>query len=676
MLLVVSKVNQPARTAPPRRGVVLLVVIAMLVLFASVGLSFVYYAQAEANNTGLSTQAERRLFGGTDMDPELLLAYFLGQFTSGVDDKVDITTAHSAFSSMRGHDLATTMWGYNRHGLNVIPFNGPGRSTEMDADLGKPINQLINYTYFPFEVVGAAPGQKLVRDPGRLANRKAPAVPTTNNPTMIDWLAPEWNNYVAGNAPFTYADLNNVFLGQMNANGEVLIQSFWRPWTLELAGVANPLEPNDPNNPLWTPFTVPNPQRPALDPQMAWRKYATVRPLPWYNPKFKPPADGGGDVKNLDFAKGVPIRDAAGMPTGKYYHNDSIWMDLGFPTRVGPDGRKYKPLFAPLIIDLDGKVNLNIAGNYRINAGGTLDHASNFGLTPAEISLKRVLANPALPGNTEWLNILGHPLYGRYGSQDTTPPVPGRMSGVPMGEVNEWRPPALSMVGPPFYGAGDLDSVRIDPASKERSPFERISLPGPGAPGTLPQSHVPFPYVPTETYGNGNADERLDHPWLFNYFAPNYVPAGRTVQADDRLFPLYELEALWRHGGTGSAGLSADLFKAAPTTFSALAGGQRSRLLVTPWSMDVAPATRPGSRGRRCRTISTRSPQHRDSRSIPRRTASAPRAWPIRLLAWANTSARRLVQPTWRAIIAPSPARTRARSMPSRRAATSPRFRP
>ncbi len=30
----------------------------------------------------------------------------------------------------------------------------------------------------------------------------------------------------------------------------------------------------------------------------------------------------------------------------KYYNNDSIWMDLGFPVQTAPNGKRYKPLFA------------------------------------------------------------------------------------------------------------------------------------------------------------------------------------------------------------------------------------------------------------------------------------------------------------------------------------------
>ncbi|MBI2825987.1 MAG: hypothetical protein HYX69_14985 [Planctomycetia bacterium] len=42
---------------------------------------------------------------------------------------------------------------------------------------------------------------------------------------------------------------------------------------------------------------------------------------------------------------------------------DSIWVDLGMPVQTAPDGRRYKPMFAILCIDMDGKLNLNAHGS-------------------------------------------------------------------------------------------------------------------------------------------------------------------------------------------------------------------------------------------------------------------------------------------------------------------------
>ncbi|MHB8861704.1 MAG: hypothetical protein ACYC6N_04810 [Pirellulaceae bacterium] len=42
---------------------------------------------------------------------------------------------------------------------------------------------------------------------------------------------------------------------------------------------------------------------------------------------------------------------------------DAVWLDLGFPIQTDASGRRYRPLFAILCTDLDGKLNLNAHGN-------------------------------------------------------------------------------------------------------------------------------------------------------------------------------------------------------------------------------------------------------------------------------------------------------------------------
>ncbi|QDV82811.1 hypothetical protein [Planctomycetes bacterium TBK1r] len=48
--------------------------------------------------------------------------------------------------------------------------------------------------------------------------------------------------------------------------------------------------------------------------------------------------------------------DGDGLP-------DSVWTDMGLPDIQAPDGTLIRPLVAPLIEDMDGKLNLNFAGN-------------------------------------------------------------------------------------------------------------------------------------------------------------------------------------------------------------------------------------------------------------------------------------------------------------------------
>ncbi len=70
------------------------------------------------------------------------------------------------------------------------------------------------------------------------------------------------------------------------------------------------------------------------------------------NPYFSPTWDGftqNGSQWDVD-------NTGSGVP-------DSVWVDLGLPVRADKYGRLYKPLFAILCVDLDGRLNLNAHGN-------------------------------------------------------------------------------------------------------------------------------------------------------------------------------------------------------------------------------------------------------------------------------------------------------------------------
>lgn len=56
---------------------------------------------------------------------------------------------------------------------------------------------------------------------------------------------------------------------------------------------------------------------------------------------------------------------------------DSIWVDLGEPVQELGDGRMYKPLYAFLIEDMDGRLNLNAHGSADHFAAPDLDRANN-----------------------------------------------------------------------------------------------------------------------------------------------------------------------------------------------------------------------------------------------------------------------------------------------------------
>jgi hypothetical protein len=299
-----------------RQGIVLLVVMAMLALFATVALSFVYYAESEATSMHYASQAQTQ--AQADADPEMLLSYFLSQLIYDTDN---------VSSAMRGHSLARTMYGLSPYDYNVIPFSGMGRlHSNTTASAPKTDNtNLVNFQYYPSD--------PFIRYP-EIVDDLIATNPSKGNPQGQSILNPgmpldsKKNRYVGGNVPWTYPDVNNMFLAAVDGKGRVLIPSFQRPWTID------------------------NVSQSGVDP--SWLKYATMRPQ--FGAQLQPPdndtpanPDKGCDVKNLDNSLGRLLSD------GTYANNDSIWMDLGFGTMVAPNGKKYKPLFAPLIVDLDNK---------------------------------------------------------------------------------------------------------------------------------------------------------------------------------------------------------------------------------------------------------------------------------------------------------------------------------
>jgi hypothetical protein len=196
------------------------------------------------------------------------------------------------------------------------------------------------------------------------------------------------------------------------------------------------------------------------------KRTTILRPLPedhpnftGSNPTYKPgsalyrsgfnPLWDGQNFPN-DFSWDVD-NDGDGVP-------DSIWVDLGMPVRAAKDGKLYKPLFAILCEDMDGRLNLNAHGSLAqantsnpydpitnpINAGTSNRFASatatnpvlqaqllrGQGYGPTEINLLPLIAsNPASPTLEDYQNyqkiLIGNgTVEGRYGSLDAGMPIP------------------------------------------------------------------------------------------------------------------------------------------------------------------------------------------------------------------------------------------------------------
>ena len=136
---------------------------------------------------------------------------------------------------------------------------------------------------------------------------------------------------------------------------------------------------------------------------------------------FNPAWDGTGTANEWDVDN-----DGDGVM-------DSVWVDLGMPVRSAANGMLYKPLFAILCTDLDGRLNLNAHGCYaqtdanyygNVAAGGNYQFADGTssatiprgqGYGPAEINLRPLLG-------TNYQTILN----ARYYSASDGLSVPGK----------------------------------------------------------------------------------------------------------------------------------------------------------------------------------------------------------------------------------------------------------
>ena len=368
--------QQSPATGQKRKGVILLVVLAMITLLTVLGLTFVLYSDASEATARINMEGERSAFQVNPIDYPAyeLMQHAFGQLVFGVEDD-DIGQQ----SAIRGHELARDIYGYRYSGpaqsssdlqagnqttshivgQNDRPFRGTGRLRVGGNDSDK---LKVNFTTFKNYAGGASP--EYIRDPER---------PGTNGIRS----GTDPNSYFGGfNPPYTFADLNHVFLAKLGPDGQVDEPSFVRRDSLNTKdtttypGPLAKLSGNtfDFNFDAWT---NPNPE---------W-KYRHVRPRKNENsPAFPEPGDAWGDVRNL--------------PWGT--HNDAVWIDLGVAPKTAPSGKKYKPLFAFTILDLDGRVNVNAHGNIHgrnpTSALNDNSHASRHGGGSWEVSLEKALA--------------------------------------------------------------------------------------------------------------------------------------------------------------------------------------------------------------------------------------------------------------------------------------------
>ncbi len=142
---------------------------------------------------------------------------------------------------------------------------------------------------------------------------------------------------------------------------------------------------DDPRAPMQLPAVprLPSYHRPDLVHYWTYRESITLpwdyttkdllnqiclRPNPIENPQFtgsNPNMTGPASFSNnieWQFNLSAPTDPPWDVDNNGDGVPDSVWLDLGAPVQAAPDGRLYKPLFAIMCVDLDGRLNVNTAG--------------------------------------------------------------------------------------------------------------------------------------------------------------------------------------------------------------------------------------------------------------------------------------------------------------------------
>ena len=162
------------------------------------------------------------------------------------------------------------------------------------------------------------------------------------------------------------------------------------------------------------------------------------------NPNFNPLWDGI-----------TPGQGALGRRQRRHGIPDSVWVDLGLPVRHTADGRAYKPLFAILCLDMDGRLNLNAHGSSRRRKPGYYQSAE-LAIVPA--------GEPQCCDSPDWRRrstrqraTPPRPTFCRPGGTRATAPIMPRGQGTGPAEVNLL--PLFRIPGGPELSPGSYQAL-------------------------------------------------------------------------------------------------------------------------------------------------------------------------------------------------------------------------
>lgn len=320
-------------------------------------------------------------------------------------------------------------------------------------------------------------------------------------------------------------DTENWFMAMKSADGQVVIPSFFRPWTI------------------------------AYDPQGAtpvndWLNTTAAGRAKFLRPrKVDHPASGDAFPDLVPDTSGSPNpADVTYNPNwGKITYDvdndgdgvtDSVWIDLGYPVQRDAGGKLYKPLFAIMCLPLNGRLPLNTAGNIqgrKLDGTRSFDHAAGRGYSPNEVDPRYALnrnLNPPSPVPGSAFNTLTAPaIYPATGSVLPVPlPTPEPPWPAPYGLRSGQSSLQALLAGNPGTQTpgryGELEALRASP----------IQFPGPGRSYLAGAPNSPWfdaNFNSTDFYPLDLVDPTTKFPFVE---AENlYDAAGRHMLPSERL---------------------------------------------------------------------------------------------------------------------------------------------
>ena len=431
------------RKPKPRRGVVILVVLSLLVLFVLLVVTFSIVAgqyrraaQAHARKEWLGEDpqkiADRVMYALLrEPRPEQTGAPFRGHSLLGDVYTGSTGTTYGAW--IRGAVSGTVN---SLAGGQIIEFNVPSNPdlqqlagyyngnvlTFTSGGLQNTSTRVVGYRYtagppavhtfriMPPEVPGPTPLSPSSGDTFVLNSKPfvgtgfgynstaAPGDPRLTEealkPNRTGDNAAALASFLAGGANESYdaPDYQNMIMAAVTADG--VLPSFHRPELVQYWIARESTSSPNRWDPLASPGDAPANWTHADYPGYRdFRRRLIFRPMPWDHPNFTGSNLAfDGAVHSANEIVGALMNGPWDVDNDGDGIKDSIWIDPDLPIQTTEDGRTYKPLVAILCVDMDGRVNLNAQGHYGHLAGVLAGYPQ-----PQPVGLAGGMTSQALP---------------------------------------------------------------------------------------------------------------------------------------------------------------------------------------------------------------------------------------------------------------------------------------